>query len=62
MSFSPTIRALDALPAQQGEQLDRVRSGLGAALLMEGAAGVGKSRRLKRADDRHRSETRRQNP
>jgi DNA-binding CsgD family transcriptional regulator/tetratricopeptide (TPR) repeat protein len=42
--FSPTIRGRDAELAVLGDQLDRVRSGSGAVLLIEGAAGMGKSR------------------
>jgi DNA-binding CsgD family transcriptional regulator/DNA-binding Lrp family transcriptional regulator len=41
---SPTIRGRDAELALLGEQLDRVRSGSGAVLLIEGAPGLGKSR------------------
>jgi DNA-binding CsgD family transcriptional regulator/tetratricopeptide (TPR) repeat protein len=43
-AFSPTIRGRDAELAVLGEQLDRVRSGSGAVVLIEGAAGMGKSR------------------
>jgi DNA-binding CsgD family transcriptional regulator len=43
-AFSPTIRGRDAELAVLGEQLDRVRSGSGALLLIEGAPGMGKSR------------------
>jgi AAA ATPase-like protein len=43
-AFSPTIRGRDAELEVLGEQLDRVRSGSGAVLLIEGAAGMGKSR------------------
>jgi DNA-binding CsgD family transcriptional regulator/DNA-binding Lrp family transcriptional regulator len=43
-AFSPTIRGRDAELAVLGELLDRVRSGSGAVLLIEGAAGMGKSR------------------
>jgi hypothetical protein len=42
--LSPTIRGRDAELALLSEQLDRVRSGSGAVLLIEGAAGMGKSR------------------
>jgi DNA-binding CsgD family transcriptional regulator/tetratricopeptide (TPR) repeat protein len=42
--FSPTIRGRDAELAVLGDQLDRVRSGSGAVLLIEVAAGMGKSR------------------
>ncbi|HEX4671604.1 MAG TPA: AAA family ATPase, partial [Solirubrobacteraceae bacterium] len=43
-ALSPTIRGRDAELAVLGEQFDRVRSGSGAVLLIEGAAGIGKSR------------------
>jgi DNA-binding CsgD family transcriptional regulator/DNA-binding Lrp family transcriptional regulator len=43
-AFSPTIRGRDAELAVLGEQLARVRSGSGVVLLIEGAAGMGKSR------------------
>lgn len=43
-AFSQTIRGRDAELAVLGEQLDRVRSGSGAVLLIEGAPGMGKSR------------------
>jgi len=43
-AFSPTIRGRDAELAVLGELLGRVRSGSGAVLLIEGAAGMGKSR------------------
>jgi DNA-binding CsgD family transcriptional regulator len=43
-AFSPTIRGRDAELGVLGELLDRVRSGSGAVLLLEGAAGMGKSR------------------
>jgi DNA-binding CsgD family transcriptional regulator/DNA-binding Lrp family transcriptional regulator len=43
-AFSPTIRGRDAELAVLGEQIARVRSGAGAVLLIEGAAGMGKSR------------------
>jgi hypothetical protein len=39
-------RGRDAELAILGSQLDRVRSGVGAVLLMEGGAGMGKSRLL----------------
>src|ERR1700685_221409 len=45
-AFSPTIRGRDAELGAIGELLDRVRSGSGAVLLIEGAAGMGKSRLL----------------
>jgi DNA-binding CsgD family transcriptional regulator/DNA-binding Lrp family transcriptional regulator len=43
-AFSPTIRGRDAELAVLGDQLGRVRSGSGTVLLIEGAAGMGKSR------------------
>jgi DNA-binding CsgD family transcriptional regulator/tetratricopeptide (TPR) repeat protein len=43
-AFSPTIRGRDAELGALGDLLDRVRSGSGAVLLIEGAAGMGKSR------------------
>jgi DNA-binding CsgD family transcriptional regulator/tetratricopeptide (TPR) repeat protein len=43
-AFRPTIRGRDAELGVVGELLDRVRSGSGAVLLVEGAAGMGKSR------------------
>jgi DNA-binding CsgD family transcriptional regulator/DNA-binding Lrp family transcriptional regulator len=43
-TFSTTIRGRDAELAALGEQLVRVRSGSGSVLLIEGAAGMGKSR------------------
>lgn len=43
-AFRPTIRGRDAELAALSELLDRVRSGSGAVLLIEGAAGMGKSR------------------
>ena len=45
-AFSPTIRGRDAELGVLGELLDRVRSGSGGVLLIEGAAGMGKSRLL----------------
>ncbi|MDX6579736.1 MAG: hypothetical protein QOJ47_1285, partial [Gaiellales bacterium] len=42
--FSPKVRGRDAELAVLGELLARVRSGSGAVLLIEGAAGMGKSR------------------
>jgi DNA-binding CsgD family transcriptional regulator len=42
-AFSPTIRGRDAELGVLAELLDRVRSGLGAVLLVEGEAGMGKS-------------------
>jgi DNA-binding CsgD family transcriptional regulator/DNA-binding Lrp family transcriptional regulator len=41
---SPAIRGRDAELGALGELLDRVRSGSGSVLLIEGAAGMGKSR------------------
>jgi DNA-binding CsgD family transcriptional regulator len=43
-AFGPTIRGRDAELGMLGELIDRVRSGSGAVLLIEGAAGMGKSR------------------
>jgi DNA-binding CsgD family transcriptional regulator/tetratricopeptide (TPR) repeat protein/DNA-binding transcriptional ArsR family regulator len=43
-AFSPTIRGRDAELGALGELLGRLRSGSGAVLLIEGAAGMGKSR------------------
>ena len=43
-AFGRTIRGRDAELAVLGEQFARVRSGSGAVLLIEGAAGMGKSR------------------
>lgn len=43
-AFGPTIRGRDAELAVLGELLGRVRSGSAAVLLIEGAAGMGKSR------------------
>jgi DNA-binding CsgD family transcriptional regulator/DNA-binding Lrp family transcriptional regulator len=43
-AFRATIRGRDAELGVLGELLDRVRSGSGAVLLVEGAAGMGKSR------------------
>jgi DNA-binding CsgD family transcriptional regulator/DNA-binding Lrp family transcriptional regulator len=43
-AFSPTIRGRDAELGVLGEQLDRVRSGSGGVLLIEGEPGMGKSR------------------
>jgi DNA-binding CsgD family transcriptional regulator len=45
-AFGRTVRGRDAELAALSEGLDRVRSGLGAVLLIEGAAGMGKSRLL----------------
>ena len=43
-AVSPMIRGRDAELAALGQLLSRLRSGSGAVLLMEGAAGMGKSR------------------
>jgi DNA-binding CsgD family transcriptional regulator len=43
-AFSTTIRGRDAELSAMGELFDRLRSGSGAVLLVEGAAGMGKSR------------------
>jgi DNA-binding CsgD family transcriptional regulator len=43
-AFGPTIRGRDAELGALGELFDRVRSGSGSVLLVEGAAGMGKSR------------------
>jgi DNA-binding CsgD family transcriptional regulator/DNA-binding Lrp family transcriptional regulator len=43
-AFGRTIRGRDVELGALGELLDRVRSGSGAVLLIEGAAGMGKSR------------------
>jgi DNA-binding CsgD family transcriptional regulator len=43
-ALSAMIRGRDAELGVLGEQIDRVRSGSGAVLLIEGAAGMGKSR------------------
>jgi DNA-binding CsgD family transcriptional regulator/tetratricopeptide (TPR) repeat protein len=43
-AFSPTIRGRDAELGVLGAMLGRVRSGSGGVLLIEGAAGMGKSR------------------
>jgi DNA-binding CsgD family transcriptional regulator/DNA-binding Lrp family transcriptional regulator len=45
-AFSPTVRGRDSELSAFGEMLGRVRSGSGAVLLVEGAAGIGKSRLL----------------
>ena len=45
-AFSPAIRGRDAELGALGELLGRVRSGSGAVLVIEGAAGMGKSRLL----------------
>jgi DNA-binding CsgD family transcriptional regulator/DNA-binding IscR family transcriptional regulator len=46
---NPAIRGRDAELAALGEQLDRVRSGIGAVVALEGSAGMGKSRLLAEA-------------
>jgi predicted ATPase len=43
---SPIVRGRDAELAALGEQLDRVRSSVCAVVLVEGSAGMGKSRLL----------------
>jgi DNA-binding CsgD family transcriptional regulator/DNA-binding transcriptional ArsR family regulator len=43
-AFGPTIRGRDAELGALGELFDRVRLGSGSVLLVEGAAGMGKSR------------------
>jgi DNA-binding CsgD family transcriptional regulator/tetratricopeptide (TPR) repeat protein len=43
-AFGQTIRGRDAELGALGDLLDRVRSGSGAVLVIEGAAGMGKSR------------------
>ena len=43
-ALGPTIRGRDLELAVLGELVDRVRSGSGAVVLVEGAAGMGKSR------------------
>ena len=43
-AHSPTLRGRDAELAVLGEQLARVRSGSSAVVVIEGAAGMGKSR------------------
>jgi hypothetical protein len=45
-AFNPTIRGRDVALGALGDVLDCVRSGSGAVLLIEGAAGMGKSRLL----------------
>lgn len=45
-AFGPTIRGREAELGALGELLARVRSGSGGVLLIEGAAGMGKSRLL----------------
>src|SRR5580704_18238380 len=46
---TPVVRGRDAELASIGVQLDRVRSGAGAVVLVEGEAGIGKSRLLEEA-------------
>jgi len=48
-SPAPVVRGRDAELASIGVQLDRVRSGAGAVVLVEGEAGMGKSRLLAEA-------------
>src|SRR5258707_14777755 len=43
-SPAPVVRGRDAELASIGVQLDRVRSGAGAVVLVEGAPGMGKTR------------------
>jgi predicted ATPase len=43
-ALSGTVRGWDAELGVLGEQLGRVRSGAGAVLLIEGSAGMGRSR------------------
>ena len=43
-AFSTTMRGRDAELGAVGELFDRLRSGAGAVLVVEGAAGMGKSR------------------
>lgn len=43
---TPTVRGRDAELAALGARLDRVRSGVGAVVLIEGAPGLGKTRLL----------------
>jgi hypothetical protein len=46
---TPVLRGRDAQLAILGEELDRVRGGTGALVLVEGGAGTGKSRLLDEA-------------
>lgn len=46
---TPPVRGRDVELAALGQQLDRIRSGTGAVVLVEGAAGIGKSRVLAEA-------------
>jgi DNA-binding CsgD family transcriptional regulator len=48
-SFTPVVRGRDAELASIGVQLDRVRSGTGAVVLVEGDPGIGKTRLLAEA-------------
>ncbi|MGA2009022.1 MAG: AAA family ATPase [Solirubrobacteraceae bacterium] len=47
---TPVVRGRDAALASIGVQLDRVRSGVGAVVLVEGEPGMGKTRLLAEAD------------
>lgn len=49
-SRTPVVRGRDAELASIGVQLDRVRSGVGAVVLVEGEPGIGKTRLLAEAD------------
>ena len=49
-SRTPVVRGRDAELASIGVQLDRVRSGVGAVVLVEGEPGMGKTRLLAEAD------------
>src|SRR3984885_14169351 len=49
-SRTPIVRGRDAELASIGVQLDRVRSGVGAVVLIEGEPGMGKTRLLAEAD------------
>ena len=48
-SPTPVVRGRDAELASIGVQLDRVRSGVGAVVLVEGEPGMGKTRLLTEA-------------
>src|SRR4051794_41238110 len=48
-SSPPVVRGRDAELASIGVQLDRVRSGAGAVVLLEGEPGMGKTRVLAEA-------------
>lgn len=48
-SHTPIVRGRDTELAILGERLDRVRSGTGALVLVEGGPGMGKSRLLEEA-------------